>query len=126
MSPEKHLLEWQTSQSIAETIYPLLGQLYRQKGVEVLLFGKTLVNAATIDIIKAHRLARHYSGQALSPSQTLPLIQALCDMPLSPCRIDVGQLADKFWQDREDAHGVKRFSALSLGHSNEWRGRIKT
>ena len=121
MSPEKHLLEWQTSQSIAETIYPLLGQLYRQKGVEVLLFGKTLVNAATIDIIKAHRLARHYSGQALSPSQTLPLIQALCDMPLSPCRIDVGQLADKFWQDREDAHGVKDFlhSALVTAMNGE-------
>ena len=121
MSPEKHLLEWQTSQSIAETIYPLLGQLYRQKGVEVLLFGKTLVNAATIDIIKAHRLARHYSGHALSPSQTLPLIQALCDMPLSPCRIDVGQLADKFWQDREDAHGVKDFlhSALVTAMSGE-------
>ena len=121
MSPEKHLLEWQTSQSIAETIYPLLGQLYRQKGVEVLLFGKTLVNAATIDIIKAHRLARHYSEQALSPSQTLPLIQALCDMPLSPCRIDVGQLADKFWQDREDAHGVKDFlhSALVTAMNGE-------
>ncbi|WP_434999388.1 glyceraldehyde-3-phosphate dehydrogenase [Vibrio scophthalmi] len=121
MSPEKHLLEWQTSQSIAETIYPLLGQLYRQKGVEVLLFGKTLVNAATIDIIKAHRLARHYSGHALSPSQTLPLIQALCDMPLSPCRIDVGQLADKFWQDREDAHGVKDFlhSALVTAMNGE-------
>ncbi|ODS04254.1 glyceraldehyde-3-phosphate dehydrogenase [Vibrio scophthalmi] len=121
MSPEKHLLEWQTSQSIAETIYPLLGQLYRQKDVEVLLFGKTLVNAATIDIIKAHRLARHYSGHALSPSQTLPLIQALCDMPLSPCRIDVGQLADKFWQDREDAHGVKDFlhSALVTAMNGE-------
>ncbi|EGU36078.1 glyceraldehyde-3-phosphate dehydrogenase [Vibrio sp. N418] len=121
MSPEKHLLEWQTSQSIAETIYPLLRQLYRQKGVEVLLFGKTLVNAATIDIIKAHRLARHYSGHALSASQTLPLIQALCDMPLSPCRIDVGQLADKFWQDREDAHGVKDFlhSALVTAMNGE-------
>ena len=51
MSPEKHLLDWQTSQTIAETISPLLGQLYREKGVEVLLFGKTLVNAATIDIL---------------------------------------------------------------------------
>lgn len=121
MSPEKHLLEWQTSQSIAETIYPLLGQLYRQKGVEVLLFGKTLVNAATIDIIKAHRLARHYGGHALSPSQTLPLIQALCDMPLSPCRIDIGQLADKFWQERADAYGVNDFlhSALVTAMNGE-------
>ncbi len=58
MSPEKHLLDWQTSQTIAESIAPTLGQLYRQKGVEVILFGKTLVNATTIDIIKAHRIAK--------------------------------------------------------------------
>ncbi len=62
MSPEKHLLDWQTSQTIAESIAPTLGQLYRQKGVEVILFGKTLVNATTIDIIKAHRIAKRYTG----------------------------------------------------------------
>ncbi|MDA0150135.1 glyceraldehyde-3-phosphate dehydrogenase [Vibrio sp. LaRot3] len=114
MSPEKHLLDWQTSQTIAETISPLLGQLYRQKGVEVTLFGKTLVNAATIDIIKTHRLSRHYTQEAIQPNQTLPIIQALCEMPLSPCRVDVGMLAEKFWQNRDDAHGVKDFLYTEL------------
>jgi len=114
MTPEKHLLEWQTSQTIAETISPLLGQLYRDKGVEVLLFGKTLVNAATIDIIKAHRLARRYTGQSLSPEQTLPLIKTLASMELSPCRVDIGQLAHTFWQERDDEHGVKDYLHTSL------------
>ena len=114
MSPEKHLLDWQTSQTIAESISPLLGQLYRQKGVEVLLFGKTLVNAATIDIIKTHRLARRYTGTPLTPEQTLPLIKALSEMALSPCRVDIGQLAHQFWQGRDDEHGVKDFLHTSL------------
>ncbi len=114
MTPEKHLLEWQTSQTIAETISPILGQLYRDKGVEVLLFGKTLVNAATIDIIKAHRLARRYTGQSLSPEQTLPLIKTLASMELSPCRVDIGQLAHTFWQKRDDEHGVKDYLHTSL------------
>lgn len=114
MTPEKHLLEWQTSQTIAETISPILGQLYRDKGVEVLLFGKTLVNAATIDIIKAHRLARRYTGQSLSPEQTLPLIKTLASMELSPCRVDIGQLAHTFWQERDDEHGVKDYLHTSL------------
>ncbi len=114
MSPEKHLLDWQTSQTIAETVSPILGQLYREKGVEVILFGKTLVNAATIDIIKTHRLARHYTGTPLTTDQTLPLIKALADMELSPCRIDVGQLAHAFWQNRDDDHGVKDFLHTSL------------
>lgn len=114
MSPEKHLLDWQTSQTIAESISPLLAQLYRQKGVEVLLFGKTLVNAATIDIIKAHRLARRFTNTNLSPQQTLPLIQHLATMPLSPCRIDVGQLAQQFWNHHEDEHGLDDFLQTAL------------
>lgn len=65
MSPEKYLQDWQTSQTIAESISPLIGKLYRQKGIEVVLFGKTLINATTIDILKTHRIARRYTGSSL-------------------------------------------------------------
>ncbi|MBW3695960.1 glyceraldehyde-3-phosphate dehydrogenase [Vibrio sp. T187] len=114
MSPEKHLQDWQTSQTIAESISPVLGQLYRQKGVEVILFGKTLVNATTIDIIKAHRVARRYTGSSLTPEQTMPIIQHLATMELSPSRIDVGRLAHEFWQDREDTEGLGDFLQTAL------------
>lgn len=114
MSPEKHLLDWQTSQTNAESIFPILGQLYRQKGVEVLLFGRPLVNASTIDIVKAHRLARRYVGNDLSPSQTLPVLQRLNEMSLSPCRIDVGQLAHGYWQNNEDETNLRDYLSTAL------------
>ncbi|MFH4620082.1 glyceraldehyde-3-phosphate dehydrogenase [Vibrio furnissii] len=114
MSPEKHLLEWQTSQTIAESMSPLIGQLYRQKGVEVILFGKTLINADTIDIIKTHRIARRYTGSPLSLEQTMPIVQQLADMNLSPCRVDIGQMAHQFWQSHDDAQGLKDFLATAL------------
>ncbi|ELL7086336.1 glyceraldehyde-3-phosphate dehydrogenase [Vibrio fluvialis] len=114
MSPEKHLLEWQTSQTIAEAMSPLIGQLYRQKGVEVILFGKTLINADTIDIIKTHRIARRYTGSSLSLQQTMPILQQLSEMELSPCRVDIGQIAHQFWQAHEEEHGLKDFLATAL------------
>ncbi|MBY8034144.1 glyceraldehyde-3-phosphate dehydrogenase [Vibrio fluvialis] len=114
MSPEKHLLEWQTSQTIAEAMSPLIGQLYRQKGVEVILFGKTLINADTIDIIKTHRIARRYTGSSLSLQQTMPILQQLSEMELSPCRVDIGQMAHQFWQVHEEEHGLKDFLATAL------------
>ncbi|MBO0213609.1 glyceraldehyde-3-phosphate dehydrogenase [Vibrio sp. Vb2880] len=114
MSPEKHLLEWQTSQTIAESMSPLIGQLYRQKGVEVILFGKTLINADTIDIIKTHRIARRYTGSPLSLEQTMPIVQQLAEMNLSPCRVDIGQMAHQFWQSHDDEHGLKDFLATAL------------
>ncbi|MGF1695499.1 glyceraldehyde-3-phosphate dehydrogenase [Vibrio lamellibrachiae] len=111
---EKHLLDWQTSQTIAESTSPLLGQLYREKGVEVILFGKTLVNADTIDIIKAHRLSRHFTNQQLTPQQTFPIIQCLVAMELSPSRIDVGQLAQQYWKDHDDTHALNDFLHTAL------------
>ena len=92
-------------------------RLYRQKGVEVILFGKTLVNATTIDIIKAHRIAKRYTGSPLTAEQTQPIIQHLLTMDLSPCRIDVGRLAHTFWQDREDTHGLDDFLQTALVES---------
>ncbi|CCN85247.1 putative glyceraldehyde-3-phosphate dehydrogenase [Vibrio nigripulchritudo SFn27] len=114
MSPEKYLLDWQTSQTNAESISPLLGQLYRQKGVEVLLFGRPLINASTIDIVKAHRLARRYVGDDLSPAQTLPVLKQLNEMSLSPCRVDIGQLAHGYWQNNEDESNLNDYLATAL------------
>ncbi|MBY5945897.1 glyceraldehyde-3-phosphate dehydrogenase [Photobacterium rosenbergii] len=114
MSPEKYLLDWQTSQTNAESISPLLGQLYRQKGVEVLMFGKQIVNTSVIDIVKSHRLSRRYTGSELSPTQTLPLIQTLATLDLSPCRVDVGQLAHSYWSTNDDESNISDFLQTAL------------
>ncbi|EJG1990438.1 TPA: glyceraldehyde-3-phosphate dehydrogenase [Vibrio parahaemolyticus] len=114
MSPEKYLQDWQTSQTIAESISPLIGKLYRQKGIEVVLFGKTLINATTIDILKTHRVARRYTGNPLSLEHTMPIIQALCDMSIASCRVDVGQLATKYWKEHEDTSALNDFLLTAL------------
>ncbi|NAW87977.1 glyceraldehyde-3-phosphate dehydrogenase [Photobacterium halotolerans] len=117
MSPENYLLDWQTSQTNAESISPILGQLYRQKGVEVLLFGRQVVNASVIDLIKAHRVGRRYTGSDISPSLTLPLVEKLNDMDLSPCRIDIGQLAHAYWKDHNDESNLDDFLTTVLADS---------
>ncbi|WP_332398948.1 glyceraldehyde-3-phosphate dehydrogenase [Vibrio metschnikovii] len=114
MSPEKHRLDWQISQTIAESMSPLIGKLYRQTGVEILLFGKTLINATTIDIIKAHKIASRYIGESLSLEQTIPLLTSLAEMTLSPCKIDIGQLAHRYWQHHDDADAMQDYLHTAL------------
>ncbi|CAM2770071.1 glyceraldehyde-3-phosphate dehydrogenase [Vibrio mytili] len=114
MSPEKYLQDWQTSQTIAESISPLIGMLYRQKGIEVVLFGKTLINATTIDILKTHRVARRYAGSPLSLEHTMPIVQALCEMSISSCRVDIGQLATQYWKEHEDTNALNDFLQTAL------------
>ncbi len=114
MSPENYFLDWQKSQTLAETLSPLIGQLYRQKGVEAVLCGKTLINATTIDIIKTHRVARRYLSEPLALDKTLPLVQQLSTLELAPCRIDIGQLASQYWQQHDDEHGLNDFLHTAL------------
>ena len=114
MSPEQYLLDWQTSQTCAEAMSPILGTLYRQHGVEVSLFGRQLVNASTIDIIKAHRVARRHIGQNLSPSQTFAMLEVLAQKSLSPCRLDIGQLAWGYWKDHNDDAGLEDYIETAL------------
>ncbi len=114
MSPEKHHLDWQVSQTIAESMSPLIGKLYRQAGVEILLFGKTMINATTIDIIKAHKIASRYIGQDLSLEQTMPLLESLVTMTLSPCKVDIGQLAHRYWSHYDDSKAMEDYLHTAL------------
>ncbi len=114
MSPEKYHQDWQISQTIAEVISPLIGKLYRQQGVEVVLFGKTLINATTIDILKTHRVARHYTGTPLNLEQTQPIIEKLAELNIASCRVDVGQLAHQYWETHQDASALDDYLRTAL------------
>jgi glyceraldehyde 3-phosphate dehydrogenase len=116
---EKHQKQWQENQTTAETISPILGRLYRDKGVEVLLFGKTLVNASIIDIIKTHRLSRHYTDLSIHLNQTAPIIETLASLNLSPCCIDVGQLAAQYWASNTTTDNLTDFLMTALRQSIE-------
>ncbi|MCG9700051.1 glyceraldehyde-3-phosphate dehydrogenase [Vibrio natriegens] len=125
MSPEKYLQDWQTSQTIAESISPLIGKLYREKGIEVVLFGKTLINATTIDILKTHRVARRYTGSPLSLEQTMPIIEALCEMSISSSRVDIGHLATKYWNEHEDTSSLNDFLQTALQGARDADSSLK-
>lgn len=50
---EQYQKSWQERQEYAENMLPIIGRLYRNKGIEVVIYGRPLVSATTIDIIKA-------------------------------------------------------------------------
>ncbi|WP_088330689.1 glyceraldehyde-3-phosphate dehydrogenase [Lacimicrobium sp. SS2-24] len=91
---EQELLNsWQERQEYAEKMQPLLGKLYRDKAVEINLYGRPLLGANSIDIIKAHRMVRLHTGNKLRLRESWPLLEALSEMKLAPAQIDLGKLA---------------------------------
>ncbi|MFC4699651.1 glyceraldehyde-3-phosphate dehydrogenase [Glaciecola siphonariae] len=88
---------WQERQDFAERMLPLIGSLYRNHAVEIMLYGRTLLNASAIDIIKAHRSVRLFAGEKLRLRESWPLLEAVSKMQLSNCEIDIGKLAVEFY-----------------------------
>ncbi len=93
---EKYQASWQERQTFAENMQPLIGQLFRNKGIEIAVYGRPLVNADAIDIIKAHKSVALHEDSKLRLRESFPFVEALSKMSLSPARIDVGKLAYRY------------------------------
>lgn len=87
---------WQERQDYAERMQPIIGTLYRNYAVEITVYGRTLLNASAIDVIKAHRTVRLFEGEKLRLRESWPVLEAISKMQLSPCEIDIGKLAFAF------------------------------
>ncbi|WP_371195210.1 glyceraldehyde-3-phosphate dehydrogenase [Glaciecola sp. SC05] len=87
---------WQERQDYAERMQPIIGNLYRNHAVEITVYGRTLLNASAIDVIKAHRSVRLFEGEKLKLRESWPVLEAISQMKLSPCEVDIGKLAFAF------------------------------
>lgn len=117
-----HFDKWKVQQSAAEQIIPLVGQLYRDNGVTIRIFGRRVLNNTTIDILKAHRYALQLVGEELDVSVSLALLQHMTSMDLAPARVDLGKLCHRFMQ--QDGATVADFLSQELATINTGRGAV--
>lgn len=109
------LSSWEERQEYAEMMQPLIGRLYRTKGVEIVVYGRSLLNGSTIDIIKTHRLVRQHEGKKLRLRESYPLLKAMSEMELAPARIDLGKLAFNYlFKNTNDDQSVEEFLQAEL------------
>lgn len=111
---QQHLSSWNSRQAIAEKMIPLLGSLYRGPSVVLRVFGQKIMNASTIEIIKAHLHGQLIVGQTLDMDQSYAMLQLIEKMDLRPCRIDLGKLCHEYLtQDTDEQMQVFLVRRLS-------------
>ncbi|WP_417798935.1 glyceraldehyde-3-phosphate dehydrogenase [Terasakiella pusilla] len=120
-SSAAHFDKWKEQQSAAEQMIPLVGQLYRDNGVTIRVFGRRIQNHSTIDILKAHRYSNQMVGEHLDVRKSLELLQVMINMDLAPARVDIGKLCYKFMNEGGDA---TQFLAEELSSINTGKGTI--
>ena len=110
------LSEWIDREALAETMIPLVGQLYRNNNVVTSIYGRGLINRSVIAILKAHRFARHRINDAfeLSVRDTYPILKAMSEMDLGSASVDLGKMAVKF-NTQANGRSVEQFVRDELG-----------
>ena len=93
--PEDSFGDWKWREGLAELMVPIIGGLYRD-GINILIYGKSLVNQSPVEIMKAHRFARQSDDNELSELETFPMLQFIDSLNLADCEIDIGELAIKY------------------------------
>jgi glyceraldehyde 3-phosphate dehydrogenase len=117
---EQYQTSWQERQTFAENMQPIIGQLFRNKGLEVSIYGRPLVNASAIDIIKAHKSVALHEESKLRLRESFPFIDALNKMDLAPARIDVGKLAYRYlFQGKANGVSIEQFLEKELVSINK-------
>ena len=98
--PEDSFGDWKWREGLAELMVPIIGSLYRN-GINILIYGKSLVNESPVAIMKAHRFARQSDNNELSELETFPILKYIETLDLADCEIDVGEIAVKcpFFED---------------------------
>ena len=101
--PQDSFGDWKWREALAELMVPLIGSLYRN-GINIMIYGKSLVNESPVAIMKAHRFARQTDNNELSELETYPILQHIRSLKLQDCEIDIGEIAVKcpFFNDIKD------------------------
>jgi len=114
---ETYFKEWIDREAVAERMVPVIGNLYREHGVVVTIVGRSLVRNSPIEILKAHRFARHFLDQELSVELTSSMLKALGKLELAASRVDIGKLARRY-QDQPSGTDVETFLRAELDQVN--------
>ncbi len=96
-----HFADWKRREALAEAMIPMIGHLYRERDVTILVHSRSLVNKSVISILKTHRYVRQIETRELDIEDTFPIVQVLHTLDLGPSRIDVGKLAIAYADDNQ-------------------------
>lgn len=93
---DAYFRDFKEREALAERMLPLIGKLYRDHGVVISVYGRSITRGTNIDILKAHRFARQILENELSVRETFPVLEAMSKLDLASSRIDLGKLTVRY------------------------------
>lgn len=89
---------WIEKEKKALELITIIGHLWLERSIELVLFRKSLVDITCSEVLSAHQHARETSNKDLSIYDTLDIAKAIKNSNTAPSRIDIGKLGIQ-WSD---------------------------
>lgn len=106
---------WIEKEKKALELISVVGKLWFDRSIELVLFRKPLFDVGSSEILAHHQYAKAVSGKDISIYETLELANVIAKCSLAPSRIDVGRLATE-WLDENNTHDtMHNFVVSKLG-----------
>ncbi|MBL7814511.1 MAG: glyceraldehyde-3-phosphate dehydrogenase [Saprospiraceae bacterium] len=97
---EVKLKEWIKDEKAAIELISVVGKLWFDKSVELIIFRNQMIDRSSSELLNLHHYAREVVKHPLSIHDTLSVAKALNRLSLAPSRIDIGKLTVE-WLDEK-------------------------
>jgi glyceraldehyde 3-phosphate dehydrogenase len=108
---ENNLHGWITDEKAAIELISMVGQLWFDKSVELILYRNQLIDRSNSEVLNLHHYARTVVKQNLTIQDTLAITRALFALNLAPARIDIGRLGSEWLAEKANYADVTAFIA---------------
>jgi glyceraldehyde 3-phosphate dehydrogenase len=105
---------WIEKEKKAIELISVVGHLWFDKSIELVLFRKPLFDVGSSEILAHHQYAKEVSGKNIGIYDTLELAIALSKCSLAPSRIDLGRLTSEWLDDNHHHPSLHDFITTKL------------
>lgn len=113
---ENEFNSWIDKEKKAIELINVVGKLWFDRSIELLLFRKPLFDIGSSEILAHHQYARKIVNKNISIYETLAIAQAIAKSNLAPSRIDIGRLAAEWIDTDGKLTNIEDFVIKNLGH----------
>ncbi len=111
---ESSLKTWIDDEKVALEFVSLLGRLFLDKNVELILFRSQLIDRSASIVLYKHSYAINVVGYKLDIRNSLLLAQAIADTDIADARLDIGKLNQEWTEERDNYPDAMAFIADKL------------
>jgi len=93
---------WIEKEKKSVELLNVVGQLWFDRSIELVLFRKPLFDVGSSEILAHHQYAKEISGKDINIYETLQLANEIAKCNLAPSRVDIGRLAAEWLDENND------------------------